>query len=282
MDEEEYHVDTDSGKGSLAPDAPDTEPPQSSSTPLRITLQDLMCGRAPMDTLSFASADPADSGSQEDADVDPLIDENASDVDPPIDESASAVDDTTEQIATSGKVRFDREGETGHMYRGKYAMRKRPVPNLTCVEELRFLFDDRKQPVVHSDLLAQLEKIPWKHVAEQRVRRLLSRVHGELSDVQWKTARKQLDRFWNGEDVYSGDSLLEKQPFGYWMGVHKNDRDPQISDLALRLHSAPATEACCERCFSQLRLLLTKHRRRLLMENARRRLTFALRGEERC
>jgi hypothetical protein len=102
-----------------------------------------------------------------------------------------------------------------------------------------------------------------EHCMETTVRQFYH--HSDNS--AWQTGRHKLDLLLAGRNEYVGCSLFDGNPYTFWEQVKVNDDDPLISPLAIALYTLPVSEACCERCFSYLRMIRTKHRRRLNLDN---------------
>jgi hypothetical protein len=93
-------------------------------------------------------------------------------------------------------------------------------------------------------------------------------IHGENVVDGESTWRQKLDQLWANRFrfPYSGEYLFPTNSLGFWDNVQSQDEDPLSSDLAIRLLTSPASEACCERCFSHLRRYYRKHRRSLSIQ----------------
>jgi hypothetical protein len=70
-----------------------------------------------------------------------------------------------------------------------------------------------------------------------------------------------------GEMPYSGSSKLAENPFKFWTSVVLNGEDDVVGQLAMRLMTIPASEACCERCFSYVSMIRGVDRHRLKLQS---------------
>jgi hypothetical protein len=129
--------------------------------------------------------------------------------------------------------------------------RKKPKTDLT---QRRFFSPE--------ELLKRLCTWRWNRTVETCLRQHFERINGRLSNDNWKALKTRIELFWLERFSYVYDSVLESSPFEFWEEVVKSEHSG-LERIALELMSTSASEACCERGLSFVRVIFSKRRRRL-------------------
>jgi hypothetical protein len=107
----------------------------------------------------------------------------------------------------------------------------------------------------------------WRGLIMEEAERMCRRVYANYPGA-WEEVRPQLQRWLTPLGLQNHPVLASDEALAYWYGV-RGDHTPlgrftnKFADLAVRLLTATASEAACERCLGHLKLIIGDRRRRL-------------------
>jgi hypothetical protein len=130
------------------------------------------------------------------------------------------------------------------------------------IEEQTFL-PDIEEPV---EILPLLEGKIWKVIVERELLNLVKQQEEKMDEDDWEKAKAKIDAFWIGESQYTGSTILRSDPFRFWFALSSQE-DQIVGNVASKLMCAAASEVVCERAFSHLRLVHSKEKKRLSLQN---------------